>query len=70
MHDWLSKHGHSENRDEEILGMRLNINATEMSTDLPECMMADDIIHLTLAHDHISMFSTYVMQGWQATVER
>ena len=34
--DWLSGHNYSENWDEAILGMSLNINAIETCSEIPE----------------------------------
>ena len=58
MADWLSRHNHSENRDEEILRMSLNINSIETCTDILECMMAEEIRCATLEDHHIGTFST------------
>ena len=53
-----------QNRDEEIPGKRLNINATETCMDIPECMTTEEIGHAALVDDHINVFSTFVMHGW------
>ena len=34
--DWLSMHNHNEGKDEEMVGMNLNIYAIETCTDFPE----------------------------------
>ena len=49
--DWLSRHNHSKNRDEEIPMMSLNINAIETCADIPECIMAEEIRYAILEDD-------------------
>ena len=36
--DWLSRQNHSKKKNKEILGMWLSINATQSTTNIPECM--------------------------------
>ena len=36
--DWLSSHNSSDGKDEEITGMKLNINAIETCSGILECM--------------------------------
>ena len=58
--DWISKDSHSENKDEKILGMRLNINGIDMCTDIPKSMMAEEIRCAPIEDDHINTFFTFV----------
>ena len=48
--DWLSRHNHDTNRDEEIMGMCITINAIRSCKDIPECMRAKEI-RITTLHD-------------------
>ena len=50
--DWLSKHYHKENKDEEILGMNININAICMATDIPNFTSAQEIQQASVKDDH------------------
>ena len=36
--DWLSRQNHKENKDKEIPGMQLNVDAIETTTNIPDCM--------------------------------
>ena len=38
MADWLSGQTHNENKDEEIKGMQICINAIQVTTNVPDCM--------------------------------
>ena len=36
--DWQLRQNDAENRDEEIAGLHLSINATDLATEMPTCM--------------------------------
>ena len=38
MADWLSRQNCNENKNKEIKGMQISINAIQLMTNLPECM--------------------------------
>ena len=38
MVDRLSRQNHNENKDKEITGMQININAIQSTTNIPECI--------------------------------
>ena len=42
---WLCSYTHSEGKDEEIAGMSLTIDAVEACTDIPECMIVEEMQH-------------------------
>ena len=65
--NWLSRHNHSEGKDEEITGMNLNINAIKMCTDIPECTTVEEIRHTTQVDDHLNALTAYVINGWSST---
>ena len=41
--DWLSGHIHRTNRDEEIPGIHMTINAIGPCMDIPDCMTTEEI---------------------------
>ena len=41
--EWLSRQNHKENRDDEILDLKVNINTIHMTTDIPDCMTTQEI---------------------------
>ena len=47
--DWLSR---QNNKDEEIAGMDIKINAIYMTTDIPNCMNSQEIQQATANDDH------------------
>ena len=47
--------------------MNLNINAIEMCTDIPECMMPEEVRHVAQVDDHINLLTIYVINEWLST---
>ena len=43
--DLLFRHYHTRGKDEEITCLNLNINTVTTTTDIPECMIAEEIRH-------------------------
>ena len=62
--DWLTRQNHKENKDEEVQGMNININAIHMITDISKCMTAQEIQHGTAEVDHLQQLTTCVIRGW------
>ena len=44
---------HKLDKDEEIEGMQVNVNNTETSTNIPECMMIHELQHETDQDNHL-----------------
>ena len=63
MADWLSRHNHREGKDEEITGVILSINVIETCTDIPECIMTEDIRHAAQRDGHLNELAVYVIHG-------
>ena len=57
----LSRNNHSINKDEEIPGMSININAVETCIDILECMTAEEIELVTLDEELIGVVLNYVI---------
>ena len=47
--DWLSRQNHTENKDTEILGMQLNTDAIQTTTNIPECTTIQQL-HQATSH--------------------
>ena len=62
--DWLSRHNHKENKDAEIPGMQLNIDAIETMTDIPDCMTMQQLQQATSKDDHLQQLKDYIIRGW------
>ena len=62
--DWLSRHNHKTNRDEEILGLCIAINAIEQCMKISDCMAAEKIKVETQDNKHIGMLSESMSHGW------
>ena len=41
--DWLSRHSNTENKDAEVVGIKLRIGTISSTTDIPTCMSIQDI---------------------------
>ena len=51
--DWLSRHNHTENKDEEIPGMDIKVDAIQTATDIPECMSIPQLQQATAQDNHL-----------------
>ena len=65
--DWLSRHSHETNRDEEIPGMYTTINAIESWMDIPDCVTAEEIRMATLDNEQLAILSEHVFCSWPST---
>ena len=65
--DWLSRHHHETNRDKEISGMCITINAIESCTDIPGCITAEEIRVATLDDQHLGILSEHVFHILSST---
>ena len=63
MADWLSRH-HSKNKDEEIMGMQISMNAIQSTTNVPECMTMHELQGAMSQDQHLKHLIEYVIQGW------
>ena len=62
--DWLSRQNHKENKNAEIPGMQLNIDATQTITNIPDCMTIQQLQQTNSQHDHIQQLKDYILRGW------
>ena len=62
--DWPSRHNHKRNRDKEILGMNITINAIESFMDIPNWLTEKEIRSVTLEDKHLNMVSDYILYRW------
>ena len=49
-------------RDEEILQWSWNINVIDTCTDIPECIMAEEMRH-AMQDDHVSELTSLMIHG-------
>ena len=64
--NWISRNNHDEGKDEEILGLNLNINAIKPCADILECMMTEEIKCATQEDDHINQLTTNMIYEWSS----
>ena len=62
--DCLSRLKHTENKDDEILGMKINVNGIDTEMDIPKCMTVQEIQHTTIKDDHIPQLRQHMIKGW------
>ena len=53
-----------ENRDEEICGMDIRVDAMEMSTNILECISVAQIQQATVHNEHLQQLKGYIITGW------
>ena len=59
----LSRHIHTKGRDKESKGISLNISLVETCTDIPECMLAEEIRYALQTESHLNALTEYVING-------
>ena len=65
--DWLYRHNHETNRDEDIPSMCITISAIESCMNLPECMAVKKIRIVTIDDEHLGVLLELVLHGWLST---
>ena len=60
MVDWLSRHIHNENKDKEITGMQISINAIQSTNNILECLTIHELYEATPEDQHLM---EYIIQG-------
>ena len=59
---WLSNHNLSENKDQEIAGLNINIHTLSMEIDVPVCTSVEDIRNVMSTHSELQMLQTYIIK--------
>ena len=62
--DNLSRQYHKENKDDEMPEMQLNIDAIQTTTNIPDCMMKQQLQQATSQDDHLQQLKDYTIRGW------
>ena len=62
--DWLSCNSHTENEDQEIAGMGINMNTINTSVNLPVCTSIEDLQVVIHEDAHLQELRAYIVQGW------
>ena len=44
--------------------MQLNVNAIQITTDIPDCMKIQQLQQATSHHDYLQQLKDYVSKGW------
>ena len=62
--DWLSRHNHTVNKDAEIPGMDIRIDAIQTATNIPVCISIPQLQQVTAQDDHLQRLDGYIIIGW------
>ena len=62
--DWLSRHNHEENKDAEIPGMKVKVDAMLTVTNILECISIQQLQQATSQDDHLQCLKGYIIIGW------
>ena len=68
--DWLPHLNHRENKDNEIQGMDIGIDALQIMTDVPDCMSILQIQQATTQDGHLQQLKNNIISGWPATKDQ
>ena len=60
--DLLSHNSHMQNRDQEIVEMRININAISTSVNIPLCTIIQDIKAAICGDSHLQELKAHIIQ--------
>ena len=63
--DWLSRQNHKENKDAEIPGMQLNINAIQTTLNITDCMTIQKLPQATSQDEYLQQLKEHFIKGWQ-----
>ena len=64
--DWLSRQNYNENKDKEITGMQISLNALQSTTIIPKCMTMQGLQEATSQDQYLQCLMEFVIQGWPA----
>ena len=53
-----------ENKDVEIPDMQLNIDSTQRTTNLPNCMIIHELQQAMSQDEHLHHLKDHIIQGW------
>ena len=62
--DCLSRQNHKENKDKEIPGMQLNVATIQTTTNIPDCMMIQQLQDAMSQDDHLQQLKADIIRGW------
>ena len=61
--EWLSRQNHKENIDAEIPGKQLNDDVIQTTTNIPDCMMIQQLQQATLQDEHLQQLKEHIIKG-------
>ena len=62
--DWLSRQNPSEDKDAEIPGMQLSINAMQTTTNIPGSMIMYELQQVTFQDQDLECLKEYLKHSW------
>ena len=61
---WLSLNNHTENRNQEIIGINLSVHVISTSVNIPVCTSIEDIQTATHKDADLQKLKSYIIKGW------
>ena len=61
---WLSRNKNTEDKDQELTGMNINVNAISTIVNMPVCKSIEDINLASLKDGHLQKLKAYIIYGW------
>ena len=61
--DWLSHHNHTEGKDQEKAGTKINICTLSTAIDVPVCISVEDIRNAVSRDAELLMLQTHIIRG-------
>ena len=68
--DMLSWNNHMENKDQEIVGMNVNMDAISTAVGIPICASIEELQAATRQGADLQRLKSYIIQGWPYTKDK
>ena len=62
--DWLSRHNHTEGKDQPIKGMEVWVDVIQTATDMPESLSMTELQQVLSQNDHLHKLKNIIIAGW------
>ena len=62
--DWLSRKNHTEDKDQDITGMNINVNDISTTVNMTECTSIQEIQVAMCEDAHLQKLKSYIILSW------
>ena len=62
--DWLLRQSHTEGKDQPIKGMELQVDVTQTTIDMQECLSMTELHQASSQDNHLQKLKHFIITGW------